>query len=62
MSAKFWFEILQIRDQSEDLPDNNNKTHLQDIKCGGVDWIHVSSSDRDQLLAVVNTVMNIPIS
>jgi hypothetical protein len=46
MSAKFWFEILQIRDQSEDLPDNNNnnKTHLQDIKCGGVDWIHVSSS------------------
>jgi len=30
---------------------------LNEIGCGGVDWIHLAQ-DRDQWWALVNTVMN----
>jgi hypothetical protein len=39
---------------------DNIKMDLQEMGCSGTDWIDVAQ-DRDQLRALVNTVMNIQI-
>jgi hypothetical protein len=39
--------------------EDNSRMDLRKIGWEGVDWIHLAQ-DRDQLRAVVNTVMNLP--
>jgi hypothetical protein len=38
--------------------ENNIKIDLREIGFGGMDWIHLPQ-DRDLLLALVNTAMNL---
>jgi hypothetical protein len=38
--------------------ESNNRIVLREIEWEGVDWIHLVQ-DRDQLWAVMNTVMNL---
>jgi hypothetical protein len=38
--------------------ENNIKMYLKETGLEGVDWIHLTE-DRDQWLALVNTVMNL---
>jgi hypothetical protein len=40
--------------------EGNNKVDLQDVGCGGMDWIQLAQ-DRDRWWAVVNAVMNLRI-
>jgi hypothetical protein len=35
----------------------NNKMDLQDVGCGGMDWIQLAQ-DRDRWWALVNAIMN----
>jgi len=32
---------------------------LQEVGCGGTDWIELAAQDRDRWQALVNTVMNL---
>jgi len=38
--------------------ENNNKMYLQEVGCGGMDWIDLAP-DRDKWWALVNMVMNL---
>jgi len=54
-----WSKNLKGRDHSEDLGiDYNIRIDLREIEWEGVDCMHLAQ-DRDQWVAVVNTVMNL---
>jgi hypothetical protein len=61
MQTKFWSENVNGRDNSEDVGVDkmiNIRMDLREIWREGVYWMHLAQ-DRDQLRAVVNTVMNL---
>jgi hypothetical protein len=62
--TKFWAENLKGRDHSEDLGvkwEDNIKIDFREMGWKGVDWVHLAQ-DRDQWLALVNTVINLRVS
>ena len=40
--------------------EDNIKINLQEVRCGGMDWIELAW-DRDRWRAIVHVVMNLPV-
>jgi hypothetical protein len=59
MYTKLWFENLQGRDHLEEVGIDGDNIKMDFGKTGweGGDWIHLAQ-DRNQLQALVNTVMH----
>jgi len=60
-SAWFWWGNLRERDHLQDVGvdgKNNIKMGLQEVGCGGMDWI-VLAQDRDRWRGLVNAVLNL---
>ena len=63
MYTGFWWGNLRERERERPLGrprhkwDDNIKMDLQEVGCGGMDWIDVAQ-DRDRWRALVNAVMN----
>jgi hypothetical protein len=56
MHTGFWWEIQKERPSCR--WEDNIKMYLREIGWGGVDWINLAK-DRNQWLALVNTVMKL---
>jgi hypothetical protein len=41
--------------------EDNIKVDLQEVGCGGMDWIELAE-DRDRWQALVNVIMNLPVA
>jgi hypothetical protein len=55
----FRWENVKERGHWEDPGvDRRIKIDLQEVKCGGMDWIHLAQ-DKDRWRALVNEVMNL---
>ena len=64
MYTEFWWGNLGERDHLDDSDvrwKDNIKMDLQEVGCGGMDWIHVAQ-DRYRLRALVNAVMNLRVT
>jgi len=58
----FWWGNLRERDDWEGTGvEDNIKMHLQEVGCGGMDWIGLAQ-DRDRWRVLVNAVMNLRVS
>jgi len=55
----FWCGNLRGRDYQE--WEDNIKMDLQEVECGGMDWIELAQ-DRDRWRVIVNAVINLRVS
>ena len=62
MYTGFWWGNLRegdhLEDPGVDTREDNVKMDLQDVRCGGMEWIDLAQ-DRDRWWALVNAVMNL---
>ena len=64
MYERFWWGNLQEKKPLGRLMhrwEDNIKMDLQEVGCGGVDWIELAQ-DRGRWWAVVNAIMNLRVS
>jgi hypothetical protein len=51
-------KILEVENDNRRRWEDNIKMDLQDVACGGMDWIELVQ-DRESWWALVNAVMNL---
>ena len=64
MYTGFWWGNLRERDhmgRPERRWEDNIKMDLQEVECGGMDWIELTQ-DRDRWWALVSAVMNLRVT